>query len=422
MRRRCLSADELAGFVRRRGTENDERHVRGCERCTRRVTLVRRIAEGGLGPIADTAAEVEGLVSRLNAAPRDTWWKLVREPEYRRADVARRLLSVAIDERLRDTHVAVELGKAAAAIVDAVTDVDACNLRFEVWKFLSAVLREAGRYSEAERALARGEDAARLAVDPEVAAASMCLSRALVYAEPDVWRPEEAAALLDRAESVFVKRDAARMHAVRTARAFLLFRSGAMRSARDAFLDLLETTPQVDRENYLNALSNLTWVRVELREADSDVEQAIALLIDENEALGRRVQVARAEWMMGRVDLFRGEYAAAAELLTRAMTTIADSDASVRAGLDAAEALLLANRHDEAFALARELASTAVALDQREPSRRHRLTLQVFAYLREAAQRQALTADLVTHAARYLDRMMRQSPFEFIPPMPLTDM
>ena len=73
-RRRCLSSDDLAGFVRGRGTDDDERHVRGCERCTRRAILVRRIVTAGIGPIADTAAEVDQLVERLRGAPRGEWW------------------------------------------------------------------------------------------------------------------------------------------------------------------------------------------------------------------------------------------------------------------------------------------------------------------------------------------------------------
>jgi hypothetical protein len=49
------------------------------------------------------------------------------------------------------------------------------------------------------------------------------------------------------------------------------------------------------------------------------------------------------------------------------------------------------------------VASAAVALDRREPSRRHALTSQVLSYLREAAQQQALTADLVAEVRDFPD-------------------
>ena len=379
-RKSCLSAEAIANIVRGNGAEADERHVIICETCRRRVAFLRRIDSAGLAPIADSAAEVEDLLARLLTAPRKTWWKVVREPEYRRGDVARRLLTLGVDARLRDRRLAVDYAKAATAIVDGLPSSarDIADLRLEAWKFSSFVLREAGRYAETEAAFANAEAAAQAASDPELARASVLLSRALFCAEPDIWRPDEAAALLDRAERVFVMRcNAERIRASLTARAFLLFRSGEIAAARGKFEAVLERTSIADRENYLNALSNVLWARIELREPGSDIEHALALLIEENERLGRRVQAARALWMMGRVQMMQTNYDTAVDLLRTAMAGIGDSDSSVRIGLDAIEALLLDDRHCEAFALARELASVSVALDQREPSRRRGLTAQV---------------------------------------------
>ena len=270
------------------------------------------------------------------------------------ADVARRLLTLAVHARFRDLHAVVDLAKGATTTANFTRRRNVADVRFEACGF--------------------------------------------------------------------VQRAPGRMPALRSARGFLLFRSGALAAARDEFALVLAATSEEDREAYLTALSNLMSVRVELRDTDSDVERAVALLLAENASLDRAEGVARAVWMTGRMHMYRGQYDDAAALLTRAMRTVGDSDASIRAGVDALEALLLADRADEAFALARDLASVAAALDGREPSRRHKLTRQVSAYLHEAAHRQALCADLVTDVARYLDRMMRQAPFDFVPPMPLTDM
>lgn len=421
-RRPCLSSDALADFVRGNATDDAASHVTACRACTRRLALLRRAVSAGLGTIAEVAEEVDELVARLMTAPRGTWWRTVRDNEYLRPDVARRLLSLAMDARLRDRPLAVDLAKAATTIVDLCDSPEMAELRFEAWKFSSAILREAGRYAELPTAFLKAAEAAPATSNPELAHASVLLSRALYYSEPDIWRPKKAAALLDRAERVFAACDASRMHALRTARAFLLFRAGDMRAAREAFVALLAMTPESDRETYLYAMSNLIGVCVELLEAGPEIEQVLVLLIEENKAAGRAVTVAHAHWLLGKVNLIRGEYDTAVELLTGAMETIGDSNASIRIGLDAIQALLLGDRFHEAHALARALASAAVALDRREPSRRHDLTSQVVAYLREAAQRQALTADLVTECARYLDRITRQPPFEFIPPMSLTEM
>jgi len=419
---RCLSAEELAEFVRGSGTEDDGRHAAGCEACSRRAAFLRRIVSAGAGPIAEIAAEVDDLVANLLAAPRKTWWKIVLEPEYRRADVARRLLSLSVAAKLRDPQLAVAYAQSATAIVDRIEGKGAADLRFEVWKATSARLREVARYAEAEAALETADAAACAASDPQLAQASVSLSRALFCIEPDVWRPEEAEVLLDRAEQIFNQRAPERMRGALTVRAQLLFRSGDVFAAREAFAALLHATPSKDRELHLDAASNLMWTRVELREADEETEQGVRRLLDENMSLGRTVQVARALWMMGRINIIRGQYHHAVESLRVAMTSIGDSDTSVRVGLDMVEAFLLDESYDEALRLARQLATTTAALDEREPNRRRALTAQVFAYLREAAHRHAWTADLVADLGRYIDRITRQRPIDFIPPMPLSAM
>lgn len=420
--RPCLSAEEIANCTRGAGTDDSQRHVDECEACTRRVSFVRRIRAAGLRPIADVTSEVDELVANLLAAPRKTWWKIVLEPEYRRAEVARRLLSLSVAARLRDPLLSVEYARSATTIVDRIGVQGVADLRFEVWKFASLVLREAACYTETEKALEAADAAARATSDPELAQASVSLSRALFCIEPDVWRPEEAEALIGRAEQVFVHRAPERVQGAFTVRALLLFRSGDICAAREAFAALLHTTPTNDRELYLDAVSNLMWTRVELREVDDEIEPAVRHLLEENTILGRNVQVARALWMMGKICTMRGEYDRAVGSLRAAMTNIGDGDTSVRIGLDMVETLLLGESYDEALGLARQLATAAAALDEREPNRRRALTAIVFAYLRDAAHRQAWTADLVADLGRYIDRITRQRPFDFIPPMPLSDM
>jgi hypothetical protein len=84
-----------------------------------------------------------------------------------RADVAWRLLTLAVHTRFLDVHTAVALAKSATTTADAAESRDAADVRFESLKFSSAVLREAGRYAEAEGALSKGEEAARHASDPD---------------------------------------------------------------------------------------------------------------------------------------------------------------------------------------------------------------------------------------------------------------
>ncbi len=93
-----------------------------------------------------------------------------------------------MDARLRDRPVAVDLAKAATTIVDLCDSPDMAELRFEAWKFSSAILREAGRYAELPTAFLKAAEAAPTTSNPELAHASVLLSRALYYSEPDIWK------------------------------------------------------------------------------------------------------------------------------------------------------------------------------------------------------------------------------------------
>jgi tetratricopeptide (TPR) repeat protein len=419
----CLSAEEIGDLIHSEASPELQRHLLTCAACKQQVSLARRLASAGIDPIREVLQEMDDLLARLMAAPRHLWWQVVKEPAFQRPDVVRFILTRVLDARLRDPRLALDLAGAATAIVDALPAAEAGAVRFDAWMYTASLLRERARYGDAENALARAEDASRSAPNAELSLATIWLARALICSEPDVWIPAEAETFLAQAEAVFaVHGDLGRIVAVRTSRAFLLFRSGDLYGSRRQFESLLDATSRTDLEAHLIALSNLMWVRVELREADSEVERHVQRLIDENHAIGRTVQVARARWMLGRIRVIHSRYDEAVELFRAAADSIADGDAAIRIGLDAAEALLHDGRHSEGKELARNLASAAVMMDEREPTRRRVLTAQVLAYLTEAAQRQAWTPDLVADLGRYLDRITRQRPFDFIPPMPLAAM
>lgn len=422
-----MSAAEIVAAISASGSGADRtaalRHLQECHPCTRRVELVRRIAAVDLDGIAGILDEVDVRVNALLKAPRDTWWRIVRQPEYQLADVARRLWGLAKSARWSDPPLAVELLKSSTTILDSLpTRSQESDLRFEAWKFSSLVLRESARYIEAGVAIARAEEIAPTTGDPELASASIAVSRALLYAEPDVWQPDMATACLHHAEQVFTRRDPSRMYAVLTTRAFLLFRSGALADARKVFTQLVEASLGMDYETHLDALANLAWVRIEIGDISADLASTISHLLDENAVRGRTVQVARAKWMIGRSNVLRGRYAAGVEALRAAMSAIGDPDASIRIGMDAVRGLLLAERDDDALQLARSLAIRAISLDRREPSRRRALTAEVLDYAREAAFRRMLTSDVMDELSKYVDRITRQRPVDFVPPMPLTTM
>ena len=386
--RGCLSADELVAAIHHELPDEAAEHLGSCRICTQRARLLERAALVEVTPIDEVMEEVDSLVARLLVASRDEWRRIAGHPQYRRAEVVIRLMTVADDASRRNKKEAVALIRVATRIVNRLppdlAGVD--DLRFETWKLASALLREAGEYAYVELALEEAERAARTASDPELAEASVLFSRALLYAEPDVWQPEEAASLLDRAEQVFANRgDTERRRAVLTTRAFLLYRSGDCRAARTAFAEIVSITPPQPRPNYLIALTNLTAARLACSEADVQVEESLEILMKEYEARGLRVHLARARWLMGDLRRLRGEYDRAVDLYRSARSDVGDADSSIRAGLRLLETLILAGRHAEALPLAHALAAETVTLDRREPSRRRSHIAAVLAYAREAA-------------------------------------
>lgn len=423
MNETCLTAKELVDALLQRSEDRAQRHLVRCRACDRRLSLVRRVAAAGGDEIVDAVGEVRALITRLLTTPRHRWWRTLQAPEYHRPDVVQRLATLADATGLSDRALSVALIDAATRLVTSLSDdvQGIGDLRFETWKLASALFREAGRYEDTERALERAARASLGTSDPGTADAYVLFYRALLFSEPDVWRPDEAGELLDGAEPVF-GRSEIRRQALLTARATLLYRQGDFRGALALYQAIFVATPEEDHKGRLNHLSNVLMTRVDLGEADEEVQQQLIFLIEENAALGRAVQVARARWFLGRALRPWGEFGASASLLRAAMADIGDSDSAVRIGLDLMETLLLDERHDAALLLARNLAADAAALDKREPTRRRTLTAEVLAYAREAAQRGTLTADLVTDLSRYIDRINRQRATDFIPPMPLADM
>jgi tetratricopeptide (TPR) repeat protein len=420
---RCLSADEIADAVAGRLRSQAQHHLTACSVCAKRVDLMRRVSAAGVEPVVGVVNEVAELTESLLNMPREQLWRTLRRPEYQQPHVIPRLVALANDSFYRNQELSLALITKAARVIEAIPEAaDVAELRFETWKVAADIMREAGRFKDSEIALTRAERAARYTSNPERAEALALFYRVLLWAEPDVWRPVEAAKLLDRVHPVFDAWDERRRKALRTARGFLLYRSGDFNAARRVFEEILASVPGTSTDEYLHALQNVALVRVDLGDTSDDVERTVGDLIAAYHSGGKFVAMARAEWIMGRLLRHRGDYDESERVLRAAMERIGDRDSAIRVGLDRLQTLLLAGDHDFALNLAKALSLEASRLDREEPSRRRALTAEVLAYAREAAARGSLTADLMLDLVRYVDRINRQRPTAFVPPMPLAAM
>lgn len=430
MAARCLSPGTIALLVSEDLTDADrvaaDRHLANCGRCTERIALLRRILKAGVDEIRDAMEEVISVTARLLAEPEHRWPLLVRESEYRRIDVAQHLLAIAIQERTRSTRRAAQLAHSAGVIGEALVSETraAFEIAFEASKLEAAFLRESARYDECRAALVRAEDAADHVRDVESARAAVLLSRALVCAEPDVWLPDEALALLDRAEAAYASRNSNAVVKTLILRGMLMLRRGDADAARTAFESVLTRTSPEDEGAYADAEMNLAHALFELGELES-AETRIANAARVNLRHGRTAVVARGAWLSARIQQRRGEHESAITLAEGAMAELEAAglpDHALRAGLVAVASYAAVDAVHDAKRLCSTLAARSVQLDQREPTRRRSLTAEALAYLRQLSDRSSLTPDVVASVQTYVEEITSKPAVPFKPPLPLVIM
>jgi tetratricopeptide (TPR) repeat protein len=417
----CLSARRIADVVQGTAADADVVHLSTCTRCVSRVTLARRVANIGIAEVCRTLDEIDHLLRSLGRWKRTQWESAASEPEFHRPEFARRLLSLAAAARFQDRLLCIDYVRVATAVSDRLAPPDA-DLSFEAWKFRHAVTREAGRYRDAEVALSRAESLAPLTSHREVASASVCVARALFYAEPDIWRRDEALELLDRADEIFVSHDKARLRTTEAIRGFVFYRSAEYHRALDCFEKVLVDTPTSDVMAVLDAASNVATARVALRNTDANLREELVRLIRAYENANSPERVARLRWGLARLEQNLGNYDDAFALLTSVRRTIGDPDAALRVTLDVIENHLLRGDARTALKVAQNLVSESLARERAEPSRRHTITVEAYSYVRQAAQLEMLTPDLVVQVAAFVDQITSQRPIDFKPPMLLAAM
>lgn len=425
----CVSAEVLARIAEGDSLVDpkDQQHAQECKACSRQVAFLRECIAAGIDEIDDEASEVDALLAEFRTEHRCMSHRIVGDVRFHRPAFVRRLLALALFARESDTRLALSYSKAATGIVEVLArgQLDLADLRFDAWRYHSMLLREMGRYDPCREAFVTADEAAASATDPELSQAIILLSRALLAIEPDVWDPEEGRALLDRAERVFARRDPDRLTTTKTTRGMLAIRAGDASAAATIFAEVLAATPRDDEGAHADALGNYLWAAVHAGRADEDIARRVEALERIDERRGGHLNVLRDRWMRGLLDLSFGHLAESVALLRdtmRGFEAKGHTDTSIRVGLDAVRALITAERYDECTDLARDLASRAIGLDQREPTRRRALTAEAMSYAREAAQRRMLTSDLAQSIGAYIDKITYQRPVDFVPPMPLHEM
>lgn len=425
MTRRCPPGEVLTAYVENRDGDTElADHVRTCSDCSAVTSILLKLSDlDVLDEVGRYLADVETLVSEVLSIPAHRRWVLLREERFHRADLARRLLARGLEERWRDPQVAIDLTRDATTIADAfrTEELDLLDLRFQTWNAHSALLRESGRYRDCRTALAHAESAAERACDVELARASVLLARALLASEPDVWDPEAAAAMLDAVEPVYLRRDMERWLRARTARGTLLYRMGDP-ACVGVYREVLAGTPERHHAAYTDALANVIVARVDTGDGSADVDELLARVEAHDRSRNERALLARDAWLHGKLFALQRRHETALEAYRTAIAKYREYDnydAAVRVGIDTVASLVALEEYAPAIELCRELARWSTRLEFDEPSRRRMLTAEVARYLRELAERFALTEDVTADVRSYIRKINNQKPIPFIPPVSL---
>ncbi|HET8774842.1 MAG TPA: hypothetical protein VFP80_13655 [Thermoanaerobaculia bacterium] len=424
----CVTVDVLAriiaGEIPPDEQESTERHGARCARCAEKIAAARELASvSDVGShIGSMREQIEAVVATLLQCPVHRWSMEAREAPYASSEVARRLLTMADDARRVNRRRAFSLAdasvEAANAALAAGGDAGAALVLADALKMCSILFYESGSVALAFAALDRAE--AALADLPHASneRARLLYARAYILSGADVWKPEEAEALLTECRRMWSElgnasalRDALELSAI------IRHRAGDHAAALALLLPMLPAA-SAERRAALRRNVAVAALRLgDLETAERFTGEALAM----DAAAGARVDVARDRWLRGCVAMERGRFEEALPDLQHARSVFhedAQADTELRVRVDIVTATLGADPDADVTRECSRMWKDSRHLDERETSRARAFTCDALLFLREQAARRALTAADVAYVAAYLGANAATRAVPFVPPVP----
>jgi tetratricopeptide (TPR) repeat protein len=374
------------------------------------LELGARIAE------EDRAAK-ELLADFLEMPAKIAWQNLGAKRDFRTGGVVRTLSARAHDAFANRPLDALTFADAAISVAEALPeDAYPANGVFELrgtaWKERANALVRLGDFREAHESLNRAERAYGKLTSQSFGMATVALVRAAAYYQQEMLAEAEDMARKAEIGFAHLGDDDRRMRALHL-RGSIRYEARDIGAAVELFHRALEYGDALNHHVWIAkaayALGNCELERNNIGEASMHFRRARPLLIQ----YGPETDRVSTDWGIARVDLAAGKLEPAirqlqtvmGEFEARGMVT----DAAL-AGLDLADAFLLAGRRPEVVAVASRLL--------RILAEKGMLTgaLTAFAYLKDAAAAGRLTASGVSAVRTYVRRVERHPNLAFIPP------
>jgi tetratricopeptide (TPR) repeat protein len=400
-------------------------HLATCEDCAAFVAAATE-AVTAFTDRGDVERAVEARIdAALAGAPPRHWSStIVAAPELRRSVVIRDLLRRADALYGSNSRAALDLTTAAVAVCEVMVasgHAPSLELQFLTLKEHSIALHRMGKFDESIVVLGRAWPIASRTQESERDRAVLSLCAAIVYAEPDVAKFDEAMEFAETAASVLdVYGDERRAIIARQTKAYVLL---AMNRFAEALPLLQSVTADLDEamgesRDAAFAHAQLAECLVDLGSHDEAVEHAgtaerlhlmCAGVVDAARAAHIR---ARAVAALGRFAEVRSEFTRAADIVFEAKQF--NTWAIMRL-----EYVAAALADDEGADVRAELESVmrvCMTLNATESTQRQAFAAEALDYLRQLALRDALTCEAVDQVRSFVIRNNSQPPVKFARP------
>jgi tetratricopeptide (TPR) repeat protein len=400
-------------------------HLDVCDECAAFVAA----ASEAVTAFADRGEVERAVEARIDAILADTparHWRsvIVASPELRRSVVIRDLLRRADAFYGSDSRAALDLTTAAVAVCEVMVasgHAPSMELRFLALKEHSIALHRTGQFDESIVVLGRAWPIASRTQESERDRAVLSLCAAIVYAEPDVARFDEAMEFAETATSVLeICGDKRRAIIARQTKAYVLL---VMNRFAEALPLLQSVTADLDEptgesRDAAMAHAQLAACLVELGSYDEAVEHASTA-----ERLhlmcGGVVDAARVAHVRARAAAALGRFAEVQSEFTRTADLVFEAKMFNTWAIMRLEYVAAALADDEGADVRAELESVmrvCMMLNATESTQRQAFAAEALDYLRQLAVRDALTCEAVDHVRAFVVRNNSQPPVKFARP------
>ncbi len=368
------------------------RHLAVCAECRRQIAAAKDLMDqaGDSDPRGALGAWVDAYLAQI---PDHRWPSIVADEErLQHVVVAQHLSARADDLYYRDPHAGLLYATTATVIYERLAASGRTvppELRTAAWREQASFMLRCGRLSEYEQAIDRAYELANDADDPEYERAVLDLSRAIAFSEPDIGRLSEASALLEACTPVLDTRgDRRRSRIAALRRGDVFMAMSDLQSAAVVFKALLVDASDAERAVLVFRLG---WCANE----SGCYAEALAMGYAARVMFAARMEyteVAMGDWLIGEALSHTDSLPESIGALISAeneLSALGMTHQWVSIRLARVEAMLAADMpSDIVRKLCEEAAEASIALDRREPSRRHVCTAQALEFLRENAARE----------------------------------